>query len=84
MDNTPIYYDTSRSGEETETLLLLSIRASQDTGLECIEEEQMLEVTCERHLTVWVPVLKRGPPFQTLDSGPQSLTPGILLKRFKT
>lgn len=47
MDNTRIYYDTSKSGEETESLLLLAIRASQDTGLECIEEDQTLEVTCE-------------------------------------
>lgn len=43
-----------------------------------------MEVTRLSHLAGGVQVAARWPPFQTLDSHLQSLTPGILLKRFET
>lgn len=54
--------------EKRQTFLLLSICASQNTGLEYAEEEQVLEVVSMWHLSGWVPEPRRSPPFQTLNS----------------
>lgn len=71
--------------EQRQNLLFLSLSALQNTGLEYIEEEQVWKWrVCDTSLggyrCPW-----GGHHFRPrTHSCPQSLTPGILLKRFKT
>lgn len=70
--------------EKRPNLLLFSVCASQNTGLEYTLKEQVLEVMSMWHLSGRVLMPRMSPPFQTLDPfmSPKSY-PRILLKNSK-
>lgn len=71
--------------EKRPNLLLFSVCASQNTGLEYTLKEQVLEVVRMWHFSGWVPMPRMSPPFQTLDPfmSPKSY-PQDSSKKFKT
>lgn len=71
--------------EKRQNLLLFSVCASQNTGLEYTVKEQVLEVMNMWHPSGWVLMPRRSPPFQTLDSFMSSKSyPQDSSKKFKT